>query len=263
MTITQEERDTLIVQQVSHVEDGTVLVVVDDTNIFVLLLYFCHQGSISYKVLMVSPIQGRSILDINAAAEEHRSIDPDLLAACDTVASYFGVCKVPALKVLRHSQRSLNFLGNTGGPPFSEVVDQATNFLLACYGQQRCHSMMEACQQMWFSTISRSKASTPKLCSLPPTSEAFVQNVARAHLQVAIWLHALNPNPPVLDPTSYSWSQEEWSTALSPTTVPPDTSLAPTGLLKLINCSCQSEMPCSTNKCSCNSSDMACTPFCA
>ena len=91
---------------------------------------------------MVSPIQGQSVLDINAAAKEHSSIVPDLLAVhgltgCDTVASYFGVGKVAALKVLRHGQRSLNFLGNTGGPPFSEVVDQATHFMLACYGQQR------------------------------------------------------------------------------------------------------------------------------
>ena len=74
------------------------------------------------------------------------------------------------------SQRSLNLLGNTGGPLFSKVVDQATHFMLACYGQQR------------------------------------------AHLQVAIWLQALDPNPAVLDPTSYGWSQEEGSTALSPTT---------------------------------------------
>ena len=83
---------------------------------------------------MVSPIQGRSVLDINAAAGEHSSIIPDLLAAhsltgCDTVASYFGVGKVAALKVLRHGQRSLKLLGNTGRPPFSEVVDQATHFM--------------------------------------------------------------------------------------------------------------------------------------
>ena len=166
------------------------------------------------------------------------------------------------LALARHDQRSLNLLGNTGGPPFSEVVDQAKHFMLACYGQQRCNSMTEAIQQMWFSKVNRSKVSAPKLCSLPPTIEAFEQNVARAHLQVAIWLHALDPNPPVLDPTSYGWSQEDRSTVLSPTTVS-HTSLAPTGLLKLIKCSCWSEMPCSTNKCSCNSSDMASTPLCA
>ena len=187
MAITQEEGDPLIVQQVSRVEDGIVLVVADDTDIFVLLLHFCHQGHISCNVLMVSPIQGQSVLDINAAAREHSAIAPDLPAAhgltgCHTVASYFGVGKVAALKVLRHGQRYLNLLVNPGGPPFSEVVDQATHFMLACYGQQRCHSMTEARQQMWFSKVSRSKASAPKLFSLPPTSEAFEQNVATTHL---------------------------------------------------------------------------------
>ena len=92
----------------------------------------------SCTVLMVSPIQGRSVLDINAAAEEHSSIVPDLpaghgLTGCDNVGSYFDGGKVAALEVLRHGQRSLNLLGNTGGPPFSEVVDQATHFMLACY----------------------------------------------------------------------------------------------------------------------------------
>ena len=111
MATTQEEGDTLIVQQVSRVEDGIVLVVADDTDIFVLLLYLYHQGSKSCKVLMVSPIQGRSVLDINAAAEEHSSMVTDILAAqgligCDTVASYVGVGKAAALKVLRHGQFS-------------------------------------------------------------------------------------------------------------------------------------------------------------
>ena len=170
-----------------------------------------HSDILFERFTSLSPIQG-SVLDINAAAEEHSSIVPDLPAAhgltgCDTVASYFGIGKVAALKVLRHDQRSLNLLGNTGGLPFSEVVDQATHFMLVCYDQQRCHSMTEARQQMWFSKVSMSKASAPKLCSLP-TSEAFEQNVARAHLQIAIWLHSLDPNPPVLDPTSYGWSQE-------------------------------------------------------
>ena len=105
----------------------------------------------------------RSIVPDLLAAEEHRSIVPDLPAAhgltgCDTVASYFGGGKVAALKVLRHGRCSLNLLGNTGGPPFSEVVDQATHFMLVCYGQQRYHSMTEARKQMWFSKISSTKA---------------------------------------------------------------------------------------------------------
>ena len=116
---------------------------------------------------------------------------------------------------------------------------------------------------MWFSKARRLNVSALQLCSLPPTSEAFKENVARAQLQTPIWLHALDSDPPVLDSTSYRWSLEEGTTELSPTTVPTDTSLAPTGLLTLIRCSCQGEMPCSTKKCSYNSTGMACTQLCA
>ncbi|KAG1662134.1 hypothetical protein GQR58_021089 [Nymphon striatum] len=81
MTTMQKKSDTLIIQQVAHVTDSTVLVVADDTDIFILLLYFCHRGDISCKVLVVSPVQGRAVLDINAAVEVHKLIIPDLLAA--------------------------------------------------------------------------------------------------------------------------------------------------------------------------------------
>ena len=55
---TQEEADTMIVQQVSRVQTGKVLVVADDTDVFVLLLHFCHLGNIKCHVFMVSPIHG-------------------------------------------------------------------------------------------------------------------------------------------------------------------------------------------------------------
>ena len=95
MKTTQEEADTMIVQQVAEVKANQVLVVADDTDIFVLLLHFCCLGDIpaSTSVLMVSPIRGRAVIDINATVYLHRDIIPDLLAAhgltgCDTVATY-------------------------------------------------------------------------------------------------------------------------------------------------------------------------------
>ena len=68
METTQEEAYTMIAQQVAEVKAKKVLVVADDTDIFVLLLHFCCQGDIpaSTYVLMVSPIRGRAVIDINA-----------------------------------------------------------------------------------------------------------------------------------------------------------------------------------------------------
>ena len=50
MKITQEEADTMIVQQVAEVKAKHVLVVADDTDIVVILLHFCCQCDIPASV---------------------------------------------------------------------------------------------------------------------------------------------------------------------------------------------------------------------
>ena len=107
MKTMQEEADTMIVQQVADVKPKKAVVVADDIDVFVLLLHFCCKEDIpaSTSVLMVSPIHGRSMIDINATVNQHRDIILNLLAAhgltgCDTVAPYFGIGRSVALNVL-------------------------------------------------------------------------------------------------------------------------------------------------------------------
>ena len=73
MKTKQEEPDTMVGQQVEEVKSKTELVVADDTDIFVILLHFCCQGDIpaSTSVLMVSPIRGRLVIDVNATVDLH------------------------------------------------------------------------------------------------------------------------------------------------------------------------------------------------
>lgn len=268
LATTQEEADTIIIQQVARVETGSVLVIADDTDIFVMLMHFCYRGNITCNVYMVSPIQGRAVLDIHGSVQKHRDILSDLLAAhclsgCDTVASHFGIGKGMALKALRSAKHRLDLLGNTDDQvQVSNRVEQATKFMLACYGQSTCQTMTDARKKVWSSKVGRSNASAPKLCSLPPTTEAFVENVARAHLQLIVWRNALEPSSPDLEPTEHGWSRIAGSRTLSPTTVSPGTPLAPLDLLKLIKCSCQSQTACKSQRCSCCSANMPCTTFC-
>ena len=56
MTTTQEEADTIIIQQLSHLPEGTVVVVADDTDIFLLLLHFSYTEDITCKVFMKATI---------------------------------------------------------------------------------------------------------------------------------------------------------------------------------------------------------------
>ena len=176
MKTTREEADTMIVQQVVKIKPEKVLVVADDTDVFVLLLHFCCQGDIpaSTSVLIASPIHGRAIIDINATVSQHRKIIPDLLAAhgltgCDTVATYYGIGKAVALKVLRAGVHALSYIGDASRS-LSEVTSQATSFILACYGQGKCTTLTEARQKIWASKVGRSVAGAPKLASLPPTN---------------------------------------------------------------------------------------------
>ena len=78
---------------------------------------------------------------------------------------------------------------------------------------------------VWKARRGKSCALMPKLCSLPPTTESFQENVKRAHLQTAKWKAALDPDPPVMDPTEYGWIKDEATKSLVPTTVPATTSL--------------------------------------
>ena len=266
MRTTQEEADTLIVQQVASVQATKALVVADDTDIFVLLLHFCFYGGITSRVLMVSPISERTTIDINATVEKHRLIIPNLLAAhgltgCDTVAPWYGIGKGVALKVLRGDAHPLGCLGNHRAA-LDDYLSQATSFMLACYGYLQCDTLTEARQRAWQLKVGRSLASHPKLVSLPPTSEAFAPNVARAHLQVAIWRHALDAEPPEMAPTDHGWERGTMN-SLAPVTVPEGVLLAPVELLKLIKCTCESGLPCKSSRCSCSSSSMACTVFCS
>ena len=60
MATTQEGADTIIVQHLSGVRERATLVVADDTDIFVLLLHFVRNGSITCPVMMASPIQNHN-----------------------------------------------------------------------------------------------------------------------------------------------------------------------------------------------------------
>ena len=84
--------------------------------------------------------------------------------------------------------------------------------------------------------------------SIPPTSEAFRENVLRAHVQIAVWKSALHPDPPSFDPTEYGWSSDEPSKTLTTRTLPSDVPLALPEVLELLQCGCSTDEPCSTQR---------------
>ena len=99
-----------------------VRVVSEDTDVFVMLVYFYHSMSITTSLIISPPAKDRAAIDIKATSEKHSSLAPDLLAihaisGADTVASYYGIGKGKALKASK--KVSLSLLGN----PSADISD--------------------------------------------------------------------------------------------------------------------------------------------
>ena len=104
--------------------------------------------------------------------------------------------------------------------------------------------MSDVRYHVWSVKVGKKTTASPKLQVLPPTTESFMENVKRAHLQLAIWLSADTTNPPSLNPAEYGWIRDEPSKCLLPVLLPPGKAAAPDELLKMIRCGCESEEPC-------------------
>ena len=93
---------------------------------------------------------------------EHLDVMDNLLAAhflsgCHTVAPYFTV-----LNVLKGNTYPLDHLGNMG-KSLQDVYQQATPFILPCYGLSKCQTTTEGRQRKWSLKMGKRVGVAPKL----------------------------------------------------------------------------------------------------
>ena len=63
----------------------------------------------------------------------------------------------------------------------NDIVEESTKFAATCYGSKAKGTMSEIRYDVWTARTGRRKVTTtPKLNALPPTTEAFEENVKRA-----------------------------------------------------------------------------------
>ena len=268
---THEEADIIIVQQMVRVgldETQNIEVICDDTDVFILLLFFYAQQQLTCGVTMRSTNSSHmKILDVQATVNENKDIVNQLLPAhalsgCDTVSQLYGIGKGTVLRILK-SGRTLSNLGMISAS-MSDVIEEATSFISACYGSSDAVNMSDARFSTWTSKMANKKLkSAPLLKTLPPTTESFEEHVYRAHLQTALWRAALEPDPPALNPVDYGWTLDEVNQFYEPVLLPLDVSPAPLDVLQLIKCGCASEHPCGSARCSCYAARLSCSMFCS
>ena len=90
-------------------------------------------------------------------------------------------------------------------------------------------NMSDICYDIWPNkTSKRMVTAKPQFQTLPPTPEAFQENVKRAHLQACIWKSSLSD----IHLCRFGWNKDEPAKLLVPISVPSDVPTAPTGILK-------------------------------
>ena len=93
---------------------------------------------------------------------------------------------------------SLSLLGDVNAN-MEDIIEQTTAFMCCCYNMNGATITTET---TWTTKTGRKTATkVPKLCSLPPTSEVFEENVKEpTYVQCTIWRKALQ-EPPNVNPT--------------------------------------------------------------
>ena len=113
---------------------------------------------------------------------------------------------------------------------------------------------------VWGKKNGKGHSSSPNLASLPPTREAFIENVKRALFQTVLW-RTINIDTRQLKPEEFGWKMDTDNKSLSPIGLPDDTKPAPDYTLERIRCGCKGEPPCNTKRCSCKNKGLPCTMF--
>ena len=238
----------------------TIRILSDDTDVFILLVYWTSKKQITAKIQMER--WNGDVLDISETVKKlgprkcSQLLGVHAMSGCDTVSYPFGKGKISALKLLELDLPGLDGVLGQPGATSAELKATGDSFFLPLYGQTRCSAMNEAHVRLF----TRQKK-PPALKKLPPTDANLVLHVLRAHHQMLLWKAAAQHDPPQETQTivNFGWNVEGSTVTPAVSTTP----VAPQGLLDIVSCSCVAQgKACSSTQCSCHSAGLTCTNYC-
>ena len=237
-----------------------IRVLSDDTDVFVLLVYWVCRKELECKVQMER--WDGTVLNINATCDKLGAKCLQLLgmhafSGCDTTSYPYAKGKIGALNTLLAGDFPglVDLLGEVGTAR-TDLMEAAKTIFVALYGQQPGVSM-ESAPFMMFTM----KKKSPKIQALPPTSSNLLLHVLRSHLQVVPWKAADQQAPPdeAADITRFGWDILHGV----PVPVLAHGDLAPPQLSDVISCQCRVQgKKCSTDACGCHKEHISCTAYC-
>lgn len=266
---THEEADTRLLLHAIHLarSHSRVIVRCDDTDVLVLLIYYCGEGMFeSTKVYMnaghcTKTTNRQRFIPVNNITDK---IGQDVsrclpashaISGCDTTSSFFKIGKRTAYSKLMQNighLASLSRLGQTSDT--SNVISTATQYALSLYGSKNksCHTL-DQLRYIYACT------SDKPACLFPPTDDAFQQHLKRANYQVAIWTNSHVAKPELWNPNGNGWQLKD--NKLEPVLFQQDA--APKEVRDLTHLYCTDDDCRQSRTCHCIDAGLSCTEFCS
>ncbi len=255
---------TIISYMLQAADEGrqVVRVLSDDSDIFVLLVYWTWRYDLQGRITVQMEKWDGVVLDINATCTNlgdamcSQLLGAHAITGCDTVSYPFGKGNASVLKTLKAGDFPglFDILGEEAATD-ADLMAVGQKFFAALYGQPACTSMTNARYNLY----TRKQGKPLRIMSLPPTDTNLYHHVRRAHLQMLLWKAADQQGPPDVSISDYGWEVKDGRTCPYIDSGPP----GPPLLMNVISCRCRAtDKACKQANCSCHHEQLSCTMYC-
>ena len=228
-----------------------LFVVCRDTDVLLLLVHFLGRNQEVETWMIAGTAKKRKCYPVHSIAERLSSsvIDDILgfhaLTGCDTTSSFAGFGKRKCWKVYEENPNLLHSLSGY------ESTSNVEEFVCRLYGAPNPQAGVNKCRLDLF------EKGNKDLEKLPPTNNALILHVSRAHYQAKVWQQANVSWQTIGSPSQTSgWEVSENKLRIMWATQPS----IPLSRVHLISCGCKTK--CSTVACKCYKTAQQCTPIC-
>lgn len=144
------------------------------------------------------------------------------------------------------------------------AVTQDLKFIAQLYGSDEVESPELLQFSKWKLLLLNSSLNAISILQrLPPTQPAIIENILRAHLQVAYWLAAVTFKQPCVDVEKFIWEKDELNKCLTPITLPKDITYVPEFVINYTKCGCKAEVSCKNSRWGCFKKQLKCSSLCS
>ena len=266
---THEEADTRILLHAIDLATTHSRVVVRcyDTDVLVLLIYYCAKGMFANcKVYMnaghcrkttnrqrfipVNEITSKIGQDVSICLPAAHAI-----SGCDTTSSLFKIGKRTAYNTLVVNIADMLSLAELGqSSDVTKGLPTATKYALLLYGVKG-----RSCQSLNRLRYNYAGKSDKSASLFPPTDDAFEQHIRRVNYQVAIWTHSHEAKPDLWNSDGNGWQLR--NNKLEPVMFERDA--APKEVRDLTHLYCIDEDCSQARTYQCLNAKLTCTEFCS